>query len=71
VLQVQRSRRDAEDAMAQLEQCRRELMAARQNTEMEINKAFICLYVVHVTANTLACVNITRVVLLVDLTVFI
>jgi len=41
VLQVRWSRRDAEDAVAQLEQCRKELMSARENTDVEINKAFV------------------------------
>ena len=41
VLQLHWSRRDAEDAVAQLEQCQRELMSARQNTDMEISKAFV------------------------------
>ena len=41
VSQVRWSTRDAEDAVAQLEQCQRELMSARQNTDVEISKASI------------------------------
>lgn len=41
VLQVRWSRRDAENAVAQLEQSEKELMSCRQNTDMEISKAFI------------------------------
>ena len=39
MLQVNRSRREADDALAQLEQCRRELASARQDAES--SKVFV------------------------------
>lgn len=45
MLQVHWSRRDAEDAVAQLDKCQRELMSARQNSDMEISKALVLIIV--------------------------
>jgi len=44
VLQANRSRRDAEDALTQLEHCRKELQSARRDTDTEISQAFISQY---------------------------